>query len=156
MVQEKELPVYVIIIITFVIILAVVWTVFKIYLECCYEEETETTNPETITFTGTNNQNIRIEIDEPTQEMFQNFFTQFNDSSRTSQSHSNGNTQTFQTSTTFVSSPRSTTSQPSAPQPSAARSSSPRPTAPPKNQTMDNDDLPSYNDVMDGLYGHKK
>ena len=116
----------------------------------------ETTNPETFVFTGNNQQNIRIEFDEPTQQMFQNFFNQFDNSSTTSQSHSTGNTRTFQTSTSYSTADRPTTPQPTASQPSAARQSSPRPTAPPKNQTVDSDDLPSYNDVMGGLYGHKK
>lgn len=45
-------------------------------------------------------------------------------------------------------------SQPS-PTTSTRNTRSPQPSAPPMNQRTKNDDPPSYNDVMDGLYGNK-
>ena len=40
MVAEKKLPVYVIVIIVFTILISIIWLIFKIYFECCKEEET--------------------------------------------------------------------------------------------------------------------
>ncbi|XP_070504754.1 uncharacterized protein [Chironomus tepperi] len=136
MVAEKEVPLFVKLIIGFVIVISIICTFIRIYYECCLEEEEETTIPEPVVITSTgNSRTIRIEVDE---QIFQEFLNHAR-TSQASPSHStrNTNTRTPQASPSY--STRNNTR-------------TPRPSAPRRNS----DDPPDYNDVMDGLYGHKK